>query len=194
MVTGAGRRRPDVSKGAIRALLSGSNRAEVDVDALNHALTVQDEVHRNIHRGIFFTTSDLVLALTADTSEEILLVTTAPLHVRMHVSVSAQSLVRLYEDTAVSANGSALPIRNRKRTATRTAQAVSIFRAPTITSDGTVLFEGFVPGGERVQATGAHLSVFQEWIFKPNANYMIRLTNTSGGNEDISVGIDHYEP
>jgi hypothetical protein len=172
----------------------GDDRSQAQVDTFNEALITQDEIHANIHRGVFYTISDLLLALTNGSNEDLLLVTgDTPVHARITLSTSAQALVRFYEDTTTSNNGTVLPARNRNRVSTNTA-AMTSSRAPTVTGVGTLLYEGFLPGGSKNQATGDQSSTFEEWVLKANSKYLIRVTNNSGGNEDLSLAIDFYEP
>lgn len=172
--------------------INGSTRAEVD--EFNKALVVQDEVHHNIHRGIFFSASDLVLSLANNDSEELILSTSGVVHMRATISASAQSLIRFFEGTTVSASGAQVPLYNRNRLSSIASGTMGVFRAPTVSDDGTLLLETFGPGGTKKNAVGSESSAFHEWILRPDTIYLFRITNTSGGVEDISIEIDVYEP
>jgi hypothetical protein len=172
----------------------GSAYGEQWVDETNKALIVQDEIHTLIHRGIFFTAFYYDADIDAAAIEDILIQVTSPIHLRLHVSVTADMTILLYEDTTFSAAGTAnVIVSNRNRFSSNVTDAV-FTTGPTVTLPGTQIGWALIPGGSHHQAAGSNLGSFQEWIL-PAGNYLMRITNVSGGaNESYSINADFYQP
>ncbi len=54
-------------------------------------------------------------------------------------------------------------------------------------SGGTDMITGVLPGGVGPRALGSSLAGDWTLSLQPNNNFRVRLTNTSGGNEDVSI-------
>lgn len=176
------------------ALQLSDGSTKVLVDHLNEALVVQDEIHSNIHRGIFFSATHLTLALANNDTSNILFATSGVVHLRMTVSASAQTLVEFHEDATVSASGTSIALYNRNRLSPIGSGTTGLFHDPTIVSSGTRLYVTFVPGGTKNQAIGSENQTFQEWILKPHMLYLCVCTNNSGSASSFSCEVDLYEP
>ena len=94
--------------------------------------------------------------------------------------------VWLYEDTVVSAYGTAQTFANLSRVSANTNQTL-LFHSPTVTSVGTIVRHKIVPGtgaGGGVGESGnSHIRL------KPNTNYLLRMTNNSGASRNTGVTI-----
>lgn len=82
--------------------------------------------------------------------------------------------VQFYEGTTVTNNGTGVPIigLNRQRSL---AQTPTVFRAPTISADGDLLYNDIRTYGVEPQFT--HNA---EWILRPNTNYLVRAITGRG--------------
>lgn len=108
------------------------------------------------------------------------------------VSIGGASTGFIFEGTLVSANGTQLDVWNSNRESAAT-ELLTWFDGPTITNDGQQLAEALLQAGEKekgITSTDQNNRV----ILKANTNYLIRVTNNSGGTIDISVVIDFNEP
>ena len=96
----------------------------------------------------------------------------------------------LYEDTIVSANGTLATalINNNRQSAT--AATSLIYSAPTVSSTGTLLFSDFTTGGK---AYGGQDAGEFRLIFKPSANYLIQLVNSSTAAANVGLFIKFTE-
>lgn len=169
----------------------GSAYGEPWVDPVNKGLITQNEIHTNIHKGIFFTCTRREENLSNNGALNVLVQVTAAAHVRFSLAVGGQCHVDLFEGTTFSAAGTPLTCRNRNRFSSKTASTTMTY-APTISTDGTALAETYIPGGTHGTAEGFIKSSFEEWVLKPG-NYLLRITNKSGIATDLSTTIDHYE-
>jgi hypothetical protein len=101
-----------------------------------------------------------------------------------------------YEDTTVSANGSALTLQNVNRTSSNTP-SLALYASPTVTDPGTQIFELWVPPtttGTGQSANGiAGIGQGSEWILNDDRNYLVRITNNSGVSVDWSYEFSWYE-
>ncbi len=86
--------------------------------------------------------------------------------------------VFFFEETTVSANGSAATIFNMNRNFAN-LPLTTVFMGPTITGDGTLLDAGLIPGDSKKGTFGGNVrgGVI---ILKPNTKYLCRVTNVSG--------------
>ena len=172
-------------------IISNDDRTPADVDPINEAIVVQDEIHTNIHRGVFFSASRYVAALSDASTVEVLIQVSASqsAHVRFG------GAVEVFEDTTFSSEGTTVTARNRNRFSANTADTV-ITHTPTLTLDGTSLDDpALIPGGTHVNfSPGGQSRSFEEWILSTSKNYLVRLTNTSGNTTPVSVVLDLYEP
>lgn len=169
--------------------------AEVDIDNANLALVMMDEIHYNIHQGIFYTASTAP-AISASSDFDILLVTGPnSAHLRVHGAATHDMLAYLFESPTFTNNGTALPTHNHLRSSSNTA-TLTAFAAPTITGDGTQLAEILIPSGSRQSIAGAN-DTSAEWVLAPNLTYLVRVSNTIVSPATagyIGVALDFYEP
>lgn len=154
-----------------------------------------DVVHQRIHQGIMFgaTVYDAALANAADL-ELLLQVGAGVAHARLVGRIGGDGELRLFEGTTFSSAGSAVASVNRNRTKSITS-TVTVTSAPTITDDGTELETQLIPGGSGfLLSGGGEGPVFEEVILAPSTNYLLRLTNISGGNQPANLAVDYYLP
>ena len=160
-------------------------------------VATQDFDHAMIHLGKGFTHVSRHNALAAAASFDHLLVTGPhPVHMRvLHVqSEGAPVSFIYYEDTVVSANGTAAGIGNNNRVSSIVSEC-SMYHGPTVTDVGNELGQDFYPniGGGGNSGTVGTLAG-GEWILKPNTNYLIRFTNEDAQPTDFVVQFFWYEP
>lgn len=171
--------------------------AIADVDPHNEALVTQDEIHSNIHRGVFFTaSSQSVIALSSTLEFLIKVGATRSAHTRFALSVSQDMILELFEAPTTSADGTSIPAVNRNRFSPITA-VKEVFSGPTVSADGDFLFEGYIPGGDKHTASGGQGGSFEEWILKTNTNYLLRVTNniiSPAIAGRVGAAIEFYEP
>lgn len=108
--------------------------------------------------------------------------------VRVHFggSVGGDAVLEFYEDSTFSDNGTPLSIVNRNRFLD-SPFGTTIFENPVESALGTLIFEGFVPGGTRKDSAGAEKIDALQWILDPDLNYYARVTNIAGQAEPVSI-------
>lgn len=171
----------------------GSAYGEPWVDETNEGLISMNEIHANIHRGIFYTCTRREEGLANNGTLDVLVQVAAgtAAHIRFSLAVGGQCYIDLFENTTFSAEGTAMLCMNRNRFAGDTSTTEMTY-APTLTADGDALATTYIPGGTHGTAEGFIKSSFEEWILGPG-NYLLRITNKSGVATDLSTTIDHYE-
>lgn len=173
----------------------------MSMDPFHWAHTFIDAEHRLVHEGLVYSVSSVQTGIANGASASFLM--KVPAGVFPHARVidwsasNGAGTIFLYEDTAVSGDGTTVDIRNRNRVSSRTASS-TLFVGPTVTNVGTELDRVFLPdvGGGGFFAGPAGIFGSQpgeEWVFKPNSNYMFRLTNNSGAAITIGFNLAWYE-
>jgi hypothetical protein len=177
-----------------------SDENDFSWDPLVHARTVIESTHRMIHDGFSFHATGRVASLANLASLELLITTGAACY--PHISSALFSVsdapldIKTYKNTTVSASGSAVTINNRNLNSSNTP-GLALYTGPTITGDGTQIHDRYVPaqGGTGVNQVGVITPDFgEEWILVPSSNYLVRLTNNSGGAVALSFEMLWYEP
>jgi len=172
----------------------GSQGQIIRQDVISRDLTEIDAVHRRIHDGVHFESSDLSTGINIATPKRFLIITpntTTRAHLIFDVETQPGSTVEFFEDTTVTANGTALAANNSKRDSA-TVATLQVFEDPTVTADGTLLFikrSGTGVAGGRVVGDVSHDN---EFILKQNANYQLKVT-VLANNTDVSTDISWYE-
>lgn len=175
---------------------SVQDRQQVAVDSWDNALVTEDSAHANIHRGIMFSASTAG-DIPADGMLDWLLRVPAgqSVHIEFFGTVEHSMRGFLYEAPITTDNGTAIFCNNRNRFSSLTATLL-IFAGPTVTDDGLLLMDYFMPGGSKTTASGGEGSSEDEWIFSPG-DYLLRISNTVIGPAAIGYAgllIDFYEP
>lgn len=166
-------------------------------DETTGAALVIDTVHHEVHEGEMFHASHTNGSVSNGASLDVLLVTgaTVETHVSWEVFAGGQVTVYLYEGATTSAAGTAVVAYNMKRDSLNTPEA-TVTHTPTVTATGTTaLINGrILPGGTSpTTRVGGGIRSGAEWILAPETQYLLRVTNTSGGTIAVNVGLEWYE-
>lgn len=100
--------------------------------------------------------------------------------------------VFLFENTTVSALGTALSVINLNR-ASSNVSAIAVYHTPTITSDGTDIHSDFMPLGKDQGGSNIAAGYENHMVLKPNTKYMFRVLNESGGIIKAAICIAWFE-
>lgn len=181
-----------------RPLLHTEERYKFDLRT--HAVTVIQEQHRLLHDGFYFQTSGKQTAWLDATEKKFLLRT--PILTFPHIQLMKLNFGKgdidfvAYEDATVAVDGTPLPVVNPNRNSAET-EALLLFGEPTITDNGTQIFELWVPPtatGVGQSANGIEgVGQASEWILKPSCDYLVVLTNNSGTTISFSYEFAWYE-
>lgn len=164
-------------------------------DAVSGAPYWLDVAHYEIHYGGMFHAEHAVTTVANGNTVDMLFRTgDVPDHTIFEVAVGGQSTVQLWESPTVNTVGTAVPSWNMNRVITRTANTL-IYHTPTITATGAItLVNRIIPAGATAQTrVGGQSSKGVEWVLAANKDYLLRITNTSGGNIPVSVVWEWYE-
>jgi hypothetical protein len=162
---------------------------------VEEGLVMTEVLHKHIHDGLLFNIDVYDEALAAGAFLDTLIITaTAAKETNLIVRsvLGGDGHMHIYEDVTVSDNGTAATGFNRNRTSATTMVATA-FDGPTVTDLGTEIHFEIIPGGAGGNASGAVSAVFQEWVLKPSAKYIIRLHNTTGQVQFANIEAIIYE-
>jgi hypothetical protein len=152
-------------------------------------LTLDNSIHQLLE-GKAFHLSDA--NVVGNTNSRTLLLTTPNTSTRIHlgVKIATNVLVQyfIYENPTVSNVGTDMTSYNKDRHSA-VAATLDVNHTPTVSSVGTVLTNGYLVSNnvnsERIED--------RLWVLKQNEEYLVRVTNNSGGNAYITILLDWYE-
>lgn len=98
----------------------------------------------------------------------------------------------LYEAGNVTAGTAMTPVNLNRNSAN--ASTCTVTYTPTVTTTGTEIMSRKMANTSHVLAKfGGELHRNMEWILKANTTYLVRVTNGSGGNLDITISVEFWE-
>lgn len=182
---------------AVKQTYLDDDDAEVDVSLARPQPTITTS-HLRVHQGKLFHTSYLVphgSEITNDATANILFVTAgSSAHSIFTVNTAGDTEIHITEGVAVTANGVELPRYSNNRIADTTSLSIP-YVTPVEVTGGTELGQGvYIAAGSGGNASGGNETFDHEIMFKPNTNYLISITNRSGGAIQFSMEIGWYEP
>lgn len=171
------------------------DQAQVTIDDL--ALVVMDYEHFRVHQAEMYAFHYQNLAVSNDASVDILIAASALTHAAFEVVSEGLAYGFLYEAGTYS-GGTAVTGYNRNREAALVGTAPtfsgSVKHTPTVTAVGTEIAANIVPGGSTpASAQGGGRASSNEWLLADGVDYLLRVTNKSGGAAYIEVSMDLYE-
>jgi hypothetical protein len=140
----------------------------------------------HIHQGLSFVHCERAEGLADDAAITLLLRTTAQntVHLRAAALSAARCRLQIFENPTVNADGTARTPVNRNRRSTFPA-GFSLFFTPTLGGDGTSLVD-------LDPAQVASVQALDELVLKASEDYLLRLTNLSGGAADATLRLEAY--
>ena len=163
------------------------------MDKSQGALTVISAAHHRVHTGLMWDVSHHSLSLADDGT--LALGFDNPVDTVAHFTVSGvcggDAFLELIEGCTLT-DKVTHPVYNMNREV-GDAGAPVIWLDPTI-SDGTVIADEALPGGQKQQASGAvgGTRTGLEWVTAPNTSYAVRLTNVAGAAKLAGIAINFY--
>jgi hypothetical protein len=149
-------------------------------------------VHERIHNGRSFVASyktpDASPLADNGTLEFLVIVGSAPVHFSFQAGGNNDLEIVFFENVTVSGNGTSIPVvgLNRHRSQSPT---VSIWRDPTITSDGDQVLNEFFSWSTGSPAPRENL----EWILRSSTQYLARVINRAGATQPVSLVANWYQ-
>ena len=164
------------------------------IDEIGNAVVLIGYPHHKVHDGDMFQVSHYDNAVADDANVTFLMrVGAKEAHVTFAGSVGGDAEALLFEKPALSDDGTPLAVWCMNRGANK-IPSVSVFLTPTATNDGAQMHVSFVPGGTHpVQAPGGSARADTEWIFSPNTDYLVRIINRAGSEQEISLVVQWYD-
>lgn len=168
-------------------------------DPFHWAFTTIDAEHRLVHEGLMFSLNDVTTGVANNSSLDVLfrVAESSFPHIRVlkWIAEDADASGFVYEAPTTSDDGTQLTnIVNRNRNSSETANS-TLFVGPTVSDVGIELAHFYFPdqGGLFGQTGVFGDDPGEEWVFKPNTNYLFRLTNQSGSAITVGTQIIWYE-
>lgn len=175
--------------------LIGASREAIAKIGFGGEMLVISPVHQRIHEGVFFQADRVDTAVVNDGTVDLLVripSTLASAHMRFRMGAGGDAEVELYENPTVTAPGTANSIQNRNRVL-NTSPEVTVFHTSTLAGDGTLIAQEIIPGGNFFITAGGAISSFEEWVLKPDEDYLFRVINKAGSDQPVSASLDWYE-
>lgn len=146
-----------------------------------------------IHDGLLFAGGyyDSSVADNGDIELLIDVPSTTEVVASMFVRVGGDAVLTVFEGTTVSANGTTITPTNLNRSSAN-SPSVNMYHTPTVTGDGTQIFESYSPGGSLGFSAGGE-GALETGFFAANTKYLCRLTNISGVANPLQLTIRFYE-
>lgn len=162
------------------------------VDQNYGAAVTISSTHALTHQGKMFVMSEAVASLANSAVRAYDFTTGAnSAHWIAVFAVGGDCSLEIFEAPTNVTGGTLVASYNKNRYSSKTATAV-IKHTPTITTPGTtLLLDLILPGGDK-KGSGI-VEGFDEFIFKSNTQYLVRLTNISGGAIGVGTTFTWYE-
>lgn len=157
--------------------------------------TVIDFAHYETHSGNTFSGGYYNSSLADASSIDILIQngSTSTYHMICAAAVSGTCTMQVFEGATFSNAGTSVTMTNHNRTSAKTFSG-TVTHTPTLTGTGTQLNgTQLIPGGDK-HSVGVSGSFTSEIILAKSTNYLVRLTNISGGAIKASAHIEGYQP
>jgi hypothetical protein len=165
------------------------------VDSETGALLTIDTIHHEVHEGEMFSSEYNNTSVSNGASLDMRLTTgTKRVHLVFETLVTGLCLAYLYEGATIS-GGTALAEYNMDRNSANAA-LMAVTHTPTVTATGsTAIINGrIIPGGTSpTTRVGSGVRSSVERILKVSTEYLLRITNSSGGTIPIGVVLEWYE-
>lgn len=174
------------------------NGVPILVDEITGAIAVIDTVHHEIHEGemvVVSYKSPNASPIADDATISFLIQTKAKTaHIVIRLSFGGDCEIEIYEDTVFTGGtGTAMTVFNKNTNKATPSGYSTVRRDVTVTNVGTLKYNFFFPGGTGGNAQGISESTRDEWLLKPNTNFLIRGTNRAGNVQPGSLAIEWYE-
>jgi len=149
-----------------------------------------------IHEGYGFGASKRVESLASGSSIDFLFLNPSGSSRNAYVSlVEIVGLAQLYADiyvnNTITSNGTAIPILNL-HTGSNVSPSAQVYYNGTYTL-GSLIYNTVVPGGSKREAIGGLASIGESVIVVPGTNFILRVTNASASDTDLSVRVLWWE-
>lgn len=154
-------------------------------------------VHQRVHEGRLFSGGYYNNNVADTNSIDVLIQThaTEATHFTVVVSSTGDAEFYLYTGTTFSPAGTAVSMANHNRNSGNTFQG-TVTHTPTVTGVGTQLNgTTLIPGGTKSSGSGGSGAPFnEEFVLATSTNYLLRLTNVSGGAQKMEISVRTYFP
>lgn len=155
-----------------------------------------DFAHQKTHEGRYFSGGYNNISVANNGTLDLLVQMGATnlFHMKVKADSGGDVTLQLYEDATFSNAGTGVTMSNHSRSSAKAFDA-TVTHTPTVTGTGTqVNGTVFIPGGSGGNSQGGGGGWANEYILSASKNYLIRVTNVSGGSKDISLTIEGYQP
>ena len=175
------------------------DQLQLSWDRETNASTIIQVEHRQVHKGLLFSTATKFDSVATGASVYVVMVTPQDIEVHFkQASISSDGekfLTEIIEGPAVS-GGTAATAYNRNRGSTNTAQ-MTIKTAPSSVTGGTTIDIDLLGGGSspgpKAIAIGTEVAGVTEWLLKENTTYVIKITNNGSSAATCVVKLIWYE-
>ena len=158
-----------------------------------HRVVITHE-HQLVHEGKFFSVGHADAAAAASADIEVLVAAGANTDIHTYIKMIAGADARLdvFEAPTVTAAGTAITPQNHNRGSANTCDC-TVTHTPTLSADGTQIWQEYLPGGSGGNSPGAVQHVGSEqMIMAAGETYLFRLTNLGATAQMIQLQLAYY--
>lgn len=159
----------------------------LNIDDITEALPIIKDFDNKINLGNAYEVSHLFEDV-ATGSDAILHVglysTDSNLYADIDIAASGKSHYKFYENSSIGTDGTLLVAYNKNR-ASENASGGVYYHSSEVSTDGTIISEGLIPGAVSVK--------LERSVLKLGNTYVLKITNDSGTEADISAKMNYYE-
>lgn len=166
------------------------------IDPLGGMIVI-DRNHHEVHEGEFFEFGQTFLLVADDGFAYLRFKTSAAktLHFGSSITAEGKALVKIYEGTTYTDDGTVITPINNNRCSSDAAET-SVWHTPTVDVLGSELTPEngvLLIGGLGPQSVGGSVKGDEEIIAADGTDYLIAVQNVSGQVKDITIQVGGYE-
>ena len=162
-------------------------------DGMTGALQTISVLHHETHKGEAYSAGSIFIEVADDAIADILIKPLgSTLHTTFFGAAAGDAEARLLENPGVGSSGTQIVPMNKNRVSANESSS-EIWIGPTVTGEGSVLYAGVIPGGQKQQAIGGAVEERDEFILANGSLYIARIINKAGSAKTISIGCTFYE-
>jgi len=162
----------------------------------DNCLVVTSRLEDKIERGIAFSVSKRFNSISSGESVKIVFINPSQSNKKAHIVIveiisTGQGAIDVYKDVTIEQSGIQLGAMNLNFGSANTATCI-VETGGTYTA-GSLVYEGVVHGGIRVNAVGSIITLGKSIIVSEGKNFMLQFTNRAQTAVDVSIKIIWWE-
>jgi hypothetical protein len=161
----------------------------VETDRFKAVQTIE-YAHASVHTDSLVIASDYDASVSAAKNYLIVAPAHKELHIVVTVTVSEAAVMEIFHGPTISNNGTVATHARMNLYSTKDIKTTYV--NPTVSDDGTLLWQGYLAGGSGGGANGGNVRNGQEFVLPASDSMLVRVTPVSA-NEQVGFEHEYYE-